>query len=1270
MRENKTAKVGVTHHVKRKRTYVLRKISKCVLSLILCACLFLGMGGSLAATAATEDTPSDLRINMLTEPYGIPASGPTFSWVMNDSRQDEMQTAYEIIVSNSLDDINSGKGEVLDTGEVKSGESTNVSLPSLKLSDNSLYYWSVRTWDSDGNESGYSDAQAFTTAVGADWASTGAVWGNTGDDYADGGWDDYTVELDMKVDSSATGIDLRDKNSTNFYMWQFSTADDSFNPTICKDGTYSVLDNVDLQSKGINLSDDTYFHVKIALDGSTITTYINGVQVDERTDTNFTSGTIGFRDGNLESGEYKNVKVYKTDASGNVVKNLYVDGFANGSNPFSGGTLSDGALVLGKGQNIELAAVTASSDWKDYAISLGMKIDSTAAGINFRVTDGGDSYYTWRFDADDDSLEPSVTVAGQTTQLAPVDLGSSGITLQTDNYYTVKIAVQGSSITTYIDGTKIDDRTDDKLASGTVGFFTESSDSGSFKDIEVDALTSSGDTASKLYSDDFAAGVDGFSGGWLSDGELTVDSQSNIVLKPVAAESDFVFLRDSFDLDDTSDIQKAVVSVTSTSSAETKQYTYGLYLNGASVGVGPSPSIDGEVRYNSYDVTSQLKDGENVIGALNYALSGKQFLLQMTVFYKDGTSKVLVNSGRDASSWRYLDGTAVFGESGTVGTSYYVQSRENIDATLYPFGWDNIGFDDSAWLPVNSAGSFTADNLKPAAESNMSKVYGSAATVVDKGNGDYFIDLGKEVVGGLSLTVDPSATAKIELRYGEEESGTDSVKYQMRTGNDYEETWTLKPGSQTIENFGLKTFRYVEILNSPVTITADDVRSISERQAFDEDASGFTSSSDSLNSIYDMTKYTIEETNQDLEVDSQSRERTAYQGDAFINMLSSFAVDPDVTLPRYTTEYLDYNPTWPAEYKLMSVILTWDDYMYTGDLSIVSRYYDELKSDRLYDDMFDPTYDLIKRVNDGENQPDSVLVDWPVDEQDGYDTADAEYNTVLNAVAYGAYSDIAQMANVLGNTADAATYGTMASKIQNGMMTELYNSATGAFSDGLTADGTRIDHYAQHASAFALAFGVVTDPTEQKAVAAYVGKDGTFKTSVYGALFVLAGLYNADAGDTAMELMNGTGLRSWNHMINDLGATISAEDWDPSLKSNMSFSHPWGSAPASQIVSGLFGIQPLTAGFSTFKVKFQPGGLTSAQVKVPTIKGEIDASFNASSGFSSSVSVPCNTRAEVYIPAPESSTTLVVDGTPQIAERSGDYLYVELGSGSHTVTLG
>ena len=55
------------------------------------------------------------------------------------------------------------------------------------------------------------------------------------------------------------------------------------------------------------------------------------------------------------------------------------------------------------------------------------------------------------------------------------------------------------------------------------------------------------------------------------------------------------------------------------------------------------------------------------------------------------------------------------------------------------------------------------------------------------------------------------------------------------------------------------------------------------------------------------------------------------------------------------------------------------------------------------------------------------------------------------------------------------------------------------------------------------------------------------------------------------------------------GATATMEAWTTDEKPNLSWSHPWASAPASAVVWGLFGIRPTKPAFASFVVRPQPG---------------------------------------------------------------------------------
>lgn len=730
----------------------------------------------------------------------------------------------------------------------------------------------------------------------------------------------------------------------------------------------------------------------------------------------------------------------------------------------------------------------------------------------------------------------------------------------------------------------------------------------------------------------------------------------------------FVFLHGSFQIN--KKIELAVASVTAASPETSRQYVYDFYLNGSLIGMGPSRINENKLYYNTFDVTEYIENGSNVAGAICYAEEGRSFLCQITVYYTDGTSEVVVNSGRDRKSWKILDANEVFGNNGTnIGVgSYYYASNQNMNGILYPYGWSEISYDDHSWHAAEVSEEMeNFGKLQPYPSDNMTRYEQTAVSVKKLSDNSYLVDMGKELVGSLKLNIDSPTQSRITISYGEELNADGTVKYQMRTGNIYREVWTLKAGSQELQDTGMKTFRYVQIDNCPVDLTTDMVQGMGIRQAFSEAESSFESSNTVLNDIYGMTKYTIEATNQDLYVDSQSRERTAYEGDVLINMLSSYSFEDDYSLARHSLDYVSSNPTWPAEYQLFCIMGAWQDYLYTGDSAFLEEHYD-LLAGKLYDSYFDSSLGLMKRPKK------TLLIDWPYSERDGYRSDQAFYNTVFNAVCVGAYEDMASIAELLGKSSDAIDYNNRASTIRASMISRLYDAQTGTFYDGLDADGQIVDHSAQHATAYALAYDIYGSQVMADEMAASIEREGNLQMSVYGTFFLLQGLYESNNGTLARQIMSNPnvneGVRSWAYMMYELDATVTTEAWNPQNKENMTYSHPWGSAPASQLARGMFGIQPLSGGFEEFQIKLQPGGIASASIVVPTVKGSISVSYEmlGDGQLKAIASIPGNTKAIVYIPTnlPE-NVVLDVNGEPFYAVYENGYFVFTLGSGEYEI---
>ncbi len=138
----------------------------------------------------------------------------------------------------------------------------------------------------------------------------------------------------------------------------------------------------------------------------------------------------------------------------------------------------------------------------------------------------------------------------------------------------------------------------------------------------------------------------------------------------------------------------------------------GLYearLNGARVGeayLTPGwTDYDRRVQYQAYDVTAQLRDGENVLGALLAdgwysgfvgfdakragALYGNspELLAQLVIAFSDGTGQTVATD----QGWRARFGAISHAD---------LLMGEQHDLALEPDGWDAAGFDDKDWRAV------------------------------------------------------------------------------------------------------------------------------------------------------------------------------------------------------------------------------------------------------------------------------------------------------------------------------------------------------------------------------------------------------------------------------------------------------------------------------------------------------------------------------------------------------------------------------------------
>ena len=275
-----------------------------------------------------------------------------------------------------------------------------------------------------------------------------------------------------------------------------------------------------------------------------------------------------------------------------------------------------------------------------------------------------------------------------------------------------------------------------------------------------------------------------------------------------------------------------------------------------------------KVMYLSYDLTNQLKQGDNALGVIlgNGFYNAEQhwvkgygsprLLLQMLLEYEDGRKETIVSD----PSWKVSRSAIV---------SDMIYQGEHYDARLEQPGWDTASFDDSKWeqavLRKKPYGRLVAQNGP--SDRVMERLQPQK---IDKlGEGHYRIDFGEEISGWLRLNdVEGPSGQRIDIRY---------ICESTMGSNSY----TLKGEGK--ENYATRftwyVFREVEVKGwpgelKPEQVTAEAVYSDVKRVGF------FESDNELINTIVRIwCRSMTDNMHGSVASDCPHRERSAYTGD-------------------------------------------------------------------------------------------------------------------------------------------------------------------------------------------------------------------------------------------------------------------------------------------------------------------------------------------------------------------------------------------------------
>ncbi len=110
------------------------------------------------------------------KPVHLRSEYPRLTWQVTSKERNQRQTAYHLLIASSREQLASGKGDLLDSGTVK----TNTTAVSLAMrwepTATGEIWWKVRVWDKDGKASGWSSPAMFEDNSALEAALAQAKW--------------------------------------------------------------------------------------------------------------------------------------------------------------------------------------------------------------------------------------------------------------------------------------------------------------------------------------------------------------------------------------------------------------------------------------------------------------------------------------------------------------------------------------------------------------------------------------------------------------------------------------------------------------------------------------------------------------------------------------------------------------------------------------------------------------------------------------------------------------------------------------------------------------------------------------------------------------------------------------------------------------------------------------------------------------------------------------------------------------------------------------
>jgi alpha-L-rhamnosidase len=667
---------------------------------------------------------------------------------------------------------------------------------------------------------------------------------------------------------------------------------------------------------------------------------------------------------------------------------------------------------------------------------------------------------------------------------------------------------------------------------------------------------------------------------------------------------------------------------------------YELYINGAKIGdhvLSPNQTnydrqkvekwsesrignMNTTVLYETFDITSALKSGENAFGVILgngwYIQADRpndtmlwydtpRLLAQFEIEYEDGKKEIISSD----ESWKCNLSPICYNG---------LHSGEIYDARMEQKGWNETAFDDSKWQNAVSVrpptGTLKAQVSPPDRVIQTIK----PISVSPRGEGVYRFDFGRLFSGWARLKISGAKGTELKLRFIEEFGPT----YGQT------DTYILKgEGTEIWEpRFTWHAFRYVDVYGSPTALTLENIDGRVVNTDIQRSGS-FECSNTLLNQILDNYQWTqLGNVHGGIPSDCPHRERRGYTGDG---QISAQAAISNFDMSQFYTKWLNdisdaqnhqtgYVPNttpyqdggggtaWGSAY----VIIPWYMYQYYGDIRILQNHYSGMKH-------------WIEYMKNSLNK-DGILAGQGLGEWVSPDIVDIPADFVNSSYYFHCCRLMSNISGILGHKTDQEYFTQLSEKAKADITKVYFDAENSTYSIGR-----------QGANVYPLGFGFA-EKKDAEAVFANLLKNVVidnklhFDTGILGTPLLLEVLTEMGRADLAYTLMNQRDFPGFGFMIEKGATTI----WE-TFQGDVSHSHPMFGSVCQWFYQYLGGISPdpEKPGFKHSIIKPYPvTSLSFANTSYQSVYGEIKTQWKfEGEDYLLNVSIPANTSATVYV---------------------------------------